>query len=184
MHHTPNIISVLRIFLVLPIAYLLLNEAWSTALILIFIAGISDALDGYLARTFHWQSKLGSMLDPIADKFLLVVIFVTLAYRDIIPNWLAALIISRDIIILLGAISYQWITHDLKIVPLLSSKINTALQIVFALSLIFHLAITPLPEIVLSALQASVVIMTIISGVKYVTCWAGYYVHYLAQKNI
>ncbi|HIP94029.1 MAG TPA: CDP-alcohol phosphatidyltransferase family protein, partial [Leucothrix sp.] len=92
MHHIPNIISVLRILLVLPIASLLLDEAWMSAFILIFIAGISDAFDGFLARAFHWQSKLGSMLDPIADKLLLVVIFVTLAYRDIIPNWLAIIV--------------------------------------------------------------------------------------------
>ena len=183
MHHIPNIISVLRILLVLPIANLLLSEAWMPAFVLIFIAGVSDALDGFLARAFHWQSRLGSMLDPIADKLLLVVIFITLTYHDIIPNWLTVLVISRDVIILLGAISYQWITGNLKISPLMSSKINTALQIVFVLGLMYHLAISPLPEIILSFLEISVVATTIISGVNYIVSWTGYYATYLAQKN-
>ncbi len=183
MHHIPNIISVLRILLVLPIAILLLNKAWEMAFILIFIAGISDAFDGFLARTFHWQSKLGSILDPVADKLLLVVLFVTLAYRDIIPSWLAALVISRDVVILVGAMSYQWITHDLKITPLLSSKLNTALQIVFVLLLMYHLAVSPVPEKAMFAMQIAVVVTTIISGVKYVICWTNYYKNYLEKKN-
>jgi len=183
LHHIPNIISILRILLVLPIANLLLNQAWGTAFILIFIAGISDAFDGFLARAFNWQSKLGSILDPIADKLLLFVIFATLAYQNIIPNWLAILVISRDIIILLGAISYQWITGNLKITPLMSSKINTALQIVFVLGLMYHLAISSLPEIIMSILKISVVITTIISGINYIVSWTAYYANYLTQKS-
>ena len=162
---------------------MLLNQSWDIAFVLIFIAGISDAFDGFLARTFNWQSKLGSILDPIADKLLLVVIFITLAYQNIIPNWLAILVISRDIIILLGAISYQWLTGNLKITPLMSSKINTALQIVFVLGLMYHLAISPLPEIIMSILKISVVVTTIISGINYIVSWTGYYASYLAQKN-
>ena len=166
----------------LPIASLLLDEAWMSAFILIFIAGISDAFDGFLARAFHWQSKLGSMLDPIADKLLLVVIFVTLAYRDIIPNWLAIIVISRDILILSGAIFYQWFTQDLRIAPLLSSKINTALQIVFVLGLMYHLAISPLPQMLMFILQILVVMTTLYSGVKYVICWVAYYKKFRTQK--
>lgn len=182
MRHIPNIISVLRILLVLPITHLLVNEAWIQALILIFVAGISDALDGFLARAFHWQSELGSILDPIADKLLLVIIFVTLAYRDVIPNWLALLVIARDIVILTGAVSYQWLTQDLKIAPLLSSKLNTALQIVFILVLMYHLAISPLPQNILQFLQASVVIMILYSGIKYVICWTTYFKKFRMQK--
>lgn len=181
MHHIPNIISVLRIILVFPIAYFLLNEDWMHAFTLIFIAGISDALDGFLARTFHWQSELGSILDPIADKLLLVIIFVTLAYRGVIPNWLAFLVIARDVLILSGAISYQWLTQDLKIAPLLSSKINTALQIVFVLVLMYHLAIATLPQISMYLLQIAVVITTLYSGVKYIICWMAYYKKYRMQ---
>jgi len=175
LHNIPNIISVLRILLVLPIAHLLLDEAWKSALILIFIAGISDAFDGFLARAFHWQSKLGSILDPLADKLLLVVLFVTLAYQNIIPNWLAFMVIARDIIILLGAITYQWLTKDLKIAPLLSSKINTALQIVFVLGLMYHLAISPLSQNLLLVMQILIVMTTLYSGVIYIICWLGYY---------
>jgi len=165
------------------IAYFLLSEDWAHALILIFIAGISDALDGFLARAFHWQSELGSILDPIADKLLLVIIFVTLAYRGVIPNWLAFLVIARDILILSGAISYQWLTQDLKIAPLLSSKINTALQIVFVLVLMYHLAVASLPQKPLFFLQIAVVITTLYSGLKYVICWSIQYKKYREKSK-
>ncbi len=167
----------------LPIAYLLLSEAWAQALVLIFVAGVSDALDGFLARTFHWQSELGSIIDPIADKLLLVIIFVTLAYRGIIPNWLALLVIARDVVILSGAISYQWFTQDLKIAPLLSSKINTALQIVFVLMLMYHLAISSLPLELMLLLQIAVVVTTLYSGVKYIICWSVYYKKYRIKQS-
>jgi len=168
---------------VLPIAHLLLNGAWKAALVLIFIAGISDAFDGFLARTFHWQSKLGSILDPLADKLLLVVLFVTLAYRDIISEWLAFLVIARDVIILFGAIAYQRLTRDLKIAPLLSSKINTALQIVFVLGLMYHLAISPLPPNLLLVMQVLVVMTTLYSGIAYVVCWLGYYKKFQGKQT-
>ena len=89
--------------MVLPIAVQLHYGDWSFAFVLIFIAGLSDALDGFLARTFSWQSNLGSFLDPIADKLLLIVIFVLLADKNIIPVWLTGLVVGRDILIVLGA---------------------------------------------------------------------------------
>ncbi len=182
MHHIPNIISVLRLILVLPIAFQLQNEAWLSAFILIFIAGISDALDGFLARAFNWQSQLGSILDPLADKLLLIVIFVSLAYKGIIPNWLAVLVVTRDFVILFGAIIYQWLTRELKITPLFSSKVNTAFQIIFVLALMYHLAISSLSNSLLYVLQIGVATTTLFSGFSYVICWARYTMTYL-QKN-
>lgn len=182
MHHIPNIISILRVILVLPIALLLYKEAWGVAFVLIFIAGLSDALDGFLARTFSWQSQLGSILDPLADKLLLVVIFVSLAYKDIIPIWIMILVVARDFIILMGAISYQWLTKELKITPLFSSKVNTALQIIFILVIMYHLAISSLPETLILALQIAVALTTSISGILYVVYWSRYYAKYL-EKN-
>ena len=183
MHHIPNVISVLRAILVLPIAMLLMREAWIEAFVLIFIAGVSDALDGYLAKTYHWQSHLGSILDPLADKLLIVIIFITLANKGIIPSWLAIIVIARDSIILVGVISYQWLTKDRKVSPLFSSKVNTALQIIFVLGLMVHLAILPLPNTLLNSGQYVVAAMAIYSGLSYVICWTGYYLNYLQDSE-
>ena len=183
MHHIPNIISVLRIFLVLPIAIQLYNEAWMSAFILFLIAGISDGIDGFLARAFNWKSKLGAMLDPIADKLLLTVIFITLAYKGVIPVWLAALVVVRDIVIILGAMTYHWLTHELTMTPLFSSKINTALQISYVLVLIYHLAIAPVSEKLIYALQVGVAITILISGILYVIVWSRHTINFYKNKN-
>ena len=90
--------------MVLPIAMLLNQEEWAAAFTLIFIAGVSDGIDGYLARTYQWQSRLGSILDPLADKLLIVIIFIIMAHKGIIPSWLTTLVIARDVVILSGAI--------------------------------------------------------------------------------
>ena len=183
MHHIPNIISALRVLLVLPIAHQLLHGAWGNAFVLIFIAGISDALDGYLARNFKWQSKLGAFLDPLADKLLMTVLFVCLAYKDIIPNWLAILVVSRDFIILLGAMIYHWVTRDLRMSPLLISKANTAMQICFVLALMYHLAIDPVTDIILNILQYGVAITTLLSGILYMIHWSRYTIRHLSEKT-
>jgi cardiolipin synthase len=183
LHHIPNIISVLRILLVLPIAIQLYHEAWMNAFILFFIAGVSDGIDGFLARAFKWQSKLGSILDPIADKLLLTVIFVTLAYKGIIPVWFAMMVVARDIIILLGAMSYHWVTRELNITPLFSSKINTGLQISYVLALIYHMAISPLSETLLQVLQVGVAISILFSGISYVVTWTRLTIEFCSRNK-
>lgn len=183
MHHLPNIISVFRILLIIPIAILLHRQSWMYAFILILIAGISDALDGFLARVFSWQSRLGSILDPLADKALLVLIFVSLAYQDFIPVWLAALVVGRDLIILSGAIAFQWITHQLEISPLFISKVNTALQILFILLIMYHLAFSSLSQTLLEGMQIAVAITTILSGIAYIVIWSGNIKNKLSNKG-
>jgi len=183
LKHIPNIISLLRMLLVVPIGWLILKESWGLAFILIFIAGFSDALDGYLARVYHWQSELGSILDPVADKLLLVVLFITLTLKGLIPEWLTILVVFRDLIILIGALCYQWLTKALKIKPLLSSKINTALQIIFILMLMAHIVITPLPESILHITQFLVALTTLYSGIAYVVGWTHYYKEYLSSTK-
>ena len=88
MRHIPNIISVLRILLVVPIAWALANERLALSIILFAVAAVSDAADGFLAKRFGWQSELGAVLDPIADKALLVTVFVTLSLMKLVPLWL------------------------------------------------------------------------------------------------
>ena len=126
----PNFLSLLRIILVPVFVIFLIQSEYDKALIVFIVAGLTDALDGTLARLLKCQTTLGAYLDPIADKLLLVTSFVTLAIFGLIPGWLAVIVISRDCIILLGIaiLTLMSITYEIK--PAIVSKITTALQVV------------------------------------------------------
>ena len=181
MHNIPNIISIIRIIMVFPIAVFIWQESYNTAFILMIIAGLSDGLDGFLARAFHWQSKLGAILDPVADKLLLVSIFVVCGLKGFLPWWLVLMIIGRDLIIIIGAFAYRHVTHDDKIKPLLISKINTALQILLAIVTLYQAAIHKLADYVIPSLIWLVAISTFISGMAYVILWTRYTLNYQQQ---
>lgn len=128
----PNIITLFRLLLVPVIVVLIQQQNWPLAFLVFLSAGLSDALDGFLARRFHLQSELGAYLDPLADKALLVSIYITLAGIDVLPIWLAIIVVSRDIMIV-AAVLLSWVMAQPMIIqPLLISKINTAFQIAFA----------------------------------------------------
>lgn len=136
LRQLPNALTLLRLALVPPIAALiLLGETWP-ALALFVIAGLSDALDGLLARRFGWQSGLGVVLDPIADKLLLGVVFVCLAVAGMIPVWLTVVVIARDLLIVLGASGRRLASGSEPLQPMLAGKLNTLVLlgvVVFAL---------------------------------------------------
>ncbi len=170
--HIPNVLTVLRLLLVPPIAWALLQQSYVLALALFLTAGVSDGVDGFLARSFNWQSQFGATLDPIADKLLMITTFFCLAWLGHLPWWLFALILGRDILITGGAVAYQWVTHSLEMHPLLLGKLNTALQIVLVLSLLMHLAFDLLSAKWLAILIAMMALSTVISGAAYVLTWA------------
>ena len=105
----PNLISILRILLVIPVIAALMDHQFGLAMVLFAIAGISDALDGFLAKHYHWESRLGSILDPLADKLLLVASFATLTWLGFLPSWLLWLVLGRDIMIVFGVLSYHYL---------------------------------------------------------------------------
>lgn len=128
----PNIITVFRIFLVPLVVWLMLDGRMQTAFILFVIAGLSDGLDGYLAKKYGWRTELGAYLDPLADKALLVSIFVVLGLFSHLPMWLVIAVVSRDILIV-GGILLSWgLARPVTVRPLLISKVNTVGQIVLA----------------------------------------------------
>ena len=127
-HHIPNLITSLRIVLVAPFLWLLLEARYGAALLLFAIAGISDALDGFLAKHYGWTSELGGILDPIADKLLLLGAILTLGWLNELPIWLVVLILARDILIVGGAISYHFVIAPFQAAPLMISKLNTLMQ--------------------------------------------------------
>jgi cardiolipin synthase len=125
----PNLLSLLRIILVPVIIIFLIQDSYAKALIAFTAAGLTDALDGTLARLMNQQTELGAFLDPLADKILLSTSFISLSIFGLIPGWLTVIVISRDFIILLGIIILSMMSVKYEIKPLFVSKITTALQI-------------------------------------------------------
>ena len=134
----PNLITVLRILMVPPFVWLLLAGRHFEALVLFFIAGLSDGLDGFLAKRYGWTSRLGGLLDPLADKLLLVSGFIALGYQGLLPVYLVGLVLLRDLVIVSGAIAYHYRVAPLDADPSWVSKVNTVLQIALVLLVIFN----------------------------------------------
>jgi len=137
----PNFLSLLRIILVPVIVIFLIQGSYTKTLFVFVIAGLTDALDGALARLLNKQTELGSFLDPLADKILLSTCFIALSIFSLIPSWLAVIVISRDFMILLGIVilSMRSVTYEIK--PIFVSKITTTLQIV---TVFFALLLKPI----------------------------------------
>lgn len=174
LEQIPNIITVIRILAIAPICWLLWKESYSLALVLLVLAGLSDALDGFLARRYGWLTKLGAMLDPIADKLFVVAVFIVFGLKGDLSWWLVVLVIGRDIVIVLGAIAYRLVTGRLDMRPLMISKLNTGLQIFLLAVMLLHVALYPLPIWLLQGIQWCVAVTTVLSGVAYVLLWGRY----------
>lgn len=168
----PNAISLMRIALVAPILLLILNGGFGWALALFSVAGFSDGIDGYLAKRYDWHSRLGALLDPVADKLLVAGTFITLAYTQHIPVWLAAVVILRDVLIVGGAMAYNFIVKPVEGEPTKISKLNTALQLLFLLFVISRAGFGWPDEITITVLGAAILITVVISGVDYVWSWS------------
>jgi cardiolipin synthase len=168
--------------LVGPVVWALATNQFTLALILFAVAGVSDALDGFLAKHFHWESRLGSILDPIADKLLLVASFATLSWLGLLPLWLFCLVIARDVIIVTGGLAYHYYVGKFDLTPLWSSKINTALQIILVLLVIIQQQwFSSLAQGVTIGIWL-VVASVINSGTEYVLVWGGRAWRQIKQK--
>lgn len=128
----PNIITLLRLFLVPAVIWSIGSGRMELAFWLFLVAGISDGLDGFIAKRFSMQTELGAYLDPLADKALLVSIYVMLAVMSLIPSWVAIAVVSRDVMIVGAVLLSQLMAKPLTIAPLFVSKVNTVVQIAFA----------------------------------------------------
>ncbi|MGB5538819.1 MAG: CDP-alcohol phosphatidyltransferase family protein [Gammaproteobacteria bacterium] len=168
----PNLITVFRFLLVPPLVWLLLDDRFAAALVVFGVAGFSDALDGYLAKQFQWTSRLGSLLDPLADKLLLIAAFVTLGWLHVIPLWLVGLVCLRDLVIVAGAVSYHFLIEPLTAEPSLISKLNTLAQILLVLAVMINRDLYALPPLWLDVLIYSVLASTLWSGFDYVWTWS------------
>jgi cardiolipin synthase len=164
----PNVLTVLRIILIVPIAVALLHHQLLAALGLFALAAFSDLLDGFLARRFGWQSAVGGVLDPAADKLLLATLFVVLAVLHLVPLWLMAAALARDLIIVLGALAYRLLLGALEARPSAVSKFNTLCQGLFIVSVIARQVFgIPAPWAIV-ALGALTFLTIAVSGIDYV----------------
>ena len=167
----PNLITLGRILLVPIVVWAIASGTMWIAFVLFVGAGVSDGVDGYLAKRFNMTTELGAYLDPLADKALIVSIYLSLGINGAIPRWLVILVVSRDILIV-GGIMLSWLVgNPLKIKPLLVSKLNTVAQILFACVVLGSLGFNyELPTLTL-VLMGLVAILTLLSVAAYVAEW-------------
>lgn len=160
------------------VVWCMLDGRMQTAFLLFLVAGISDALDGYLAKRFGWQTELGAYLDPLADKALLVSIYVVLGLFSHIPAWLVLAVVSRDILIV-GAILLSWMmARPVPMRPLLVSKVNTAGQITLAAMVLGDLGFALGLESVVAITIWAVGGLTVVSAGAYLVTWLAYMATY------
>lgn len=167
--YLPNLISLFRVALVAPLVVTILLGRNETALVIAGVAGVSDAIDGYLARRFRWQSRLGSILDPVADKLMLVGCLIALGWLQEAPRWLVALVVARDAVIALGALAWHRILHTFEARPSWLSKATTVAQIGFVLLVLADRAFRW--QVPMAIPAWIVAVLTAASGLDYVVRW-------------
>lgn len=163
----PNAITLVRIILIPFFVDLMIYGYHGSALVVFMVAGLTDALDGALARLLKKQTELGAFLDPLADKLLILAAFVTLVALDRIPVWLAVIVISRDVILAMGSLVLAIMGHAVKVMPSLLGKATTVLQLALvtaALFIMYYEQEWPVME----ALEWTTAGLTIASGGQYV----------------
>ena len=176
MHHIPNAMTILRMLLLIPLGYLMLEGQWLWVFWIFFAAGLSDLLDGALARHFHWESPLGSFIDPMADKVLCGGIVLLLAWLEILPIWVTVLVVVRELLIVGGMGVYRILFGIVEADPLLVSKINTGVLIAvlgLVLSQLAHIPfIKPLADLILDPWGYGLLaVLLVVSGSTYVVVW-------------
>ncbi|MCB1485063.1 MAG: CDP-alcohol phosphatidyltransferase family protein [Hyphomicrobiaceae bacterium] len=128
----PNLITLVRVILVPVVFWLLVTQQLKAAFLVFLVAGISDGVDGFLAKRFNWETELGAYLDPIADKLLIVCIFIALGVTDKLPSWIVIAVVSRDVLIVIAVVLSWLLGHPTPMRPIAVSKANTVAQIVLA----------------------------------------------------
>lgn len=168
--HIPNLITGLRLALTPALVFLLLDQNFRAAFGLLLLLGLSDALDGFLAKRRDWRSRIGEFLDPVADKLMLIGAFVALAWVGLLPPWLAALVLARDLIIVAGGVAYHFFIGPFQARPSFISKINTFLQLILV-GVVTCAQFAAVPASAVPALVTAVTMATLWSGVAYVVVW-------------
>ena len=170
--NAPNAISLGRLLAVPVTVWLMLGGHWAAAFWLFVAAGVSDGIDGWLARRTGQRTQLGHYLDPLADKSLLVAVYVTLAFRGEVATWLVLLIVTRDLLIVGGALVLYLVGQPMQIDPLPISKVNTVAQLALAAALLLRLGYGVGAGLLETGLTAAVTLTTVLSGGGYIRALA------------
>lgn len=180
----PNIITIGRILLVPVTIWLIVTGEFGFAFLVFLVAGVGDGIDGYIARRYQMKTQLGAYLDPLADKLLLVSIYISLGFLQHMPAWLVILVASRDVLIV-GAVILSWILgKPLKMQPLITSKINTVAQIIFAGGQLAVLAwMAEATTWFLNIGSAVVAVLTVASAALYMRAWARHMANGTGMKD-
>jgi cardiolipin synthase len=172
LRYLPNTLTLLRLLLALPLGYLILRQEYGLALVVGFLAGVTDALDGFAARKLGYFSQFGAALDPIADKTLVTVAVISFASVGILPWWVAMTIIARDLVIVSGALCYRLLIGSFTFGASTLSKLNMALQIGFCVLLLAAQLDMGIPATVIDGAIYVVLVIAIVSGLDYVVTWS------------
>lgn len=170
--NVPNLISLGRLFAVPITVWLILDGSMAAAFWLFFAACISDAVDGFIAKKFRVESVIGGFLDPIADKALLVSVYITFGQAGYVESWLVILVVFRDMLILAGAYLFHLLTQNLVMQPLVISKVNTATQFAFAAAVLAFVGFGIEGGYFMDVLKYLVAATTVASGGAYVVEWS------------
>ncbi|MCP5165002.1 MAG: CDP-alcohol phosphatidyltransferase family protein [Pseudomonadales bacterium] len=172
LRYLPNSLTLARLLLAVPLGMLVLQQQYQWALAVGLLAGLSDALDGFLARRLNAHSRVGAALDPIADKVLVTVAFLSFACSGLIPWYLAGAVILRDLVIVTGAACYHLLIGPLEFAATTLSKVNMFVQICFCALLLLAQVVTWVPPAALTLGTVAVLFIAGASGCDYVLKWS------------
>jgi cardiolipin synthase (CMP-forming) len=167
----PNYITILRLLLVPFVIWAMLSGKEAIALVAFIAAGVSDGVDGFIARRYNMKSELGTYLDPVADKLLLVSVFIVLAIQGFLPLWLVAMVVFRDALIVSAVMLSTVMGNPVEMKPLFVSKANTAAQILLATLVLAHHGFDLDGELVIQAFIGAVTLLTTASTAAYLVTW-------------
>jgi cardiolipin synthase len=168
----PNLVSFARLCAVPLAIWLMIDGRFAPALWVVLGAGVSDALDGFLAKRFNARTEFGAFLDPLADKALLVGTYLTLGYLAHLPVWLVLLVVFRDVMILAGAFVVQAMTQSFKSRPIVISKINTGFQVTLAIVVLLRLGLGVEFGALIDVMVWATAATTVASGFTYLAIWS------------
>ncbi len=170
--HLPNALTLFRLLLIIPFLMFLWHHDYVGAFYIFILAGFTDGIDGWLARHFHWESFLGSLIDPLADKLLVAASFLSLALLGKLPSWLVILVFSRDLTISSGVLAWYWIVRrHLNFEPTLMSKMNTIVQLTLVTLCLFELAFYEFNPFITNVFILLTSITTATTYIDYVYTW-------------
>jgi len=182
MLNVPNLISVLRGLLAPVIVYLLAQSAYDLAFLIFLGAGVSDAVDGFIARRFNLYTPLGAIIDPVADKLVILSSLLMLTWLGLLPLWLTLVILARDIVIAGGALAYRSLTGHVEITPTLFGKAHTFLLYGMIAVILGNGAAIVDASSWLSILFGLTFLTAVVSGTQYVWIWASKTTHFLSKR--